>query len=120
MNNSFIELDNGYGTVYRFEIVEKLPARFFVWNIPYPGFLPVATDLRPGDPECFSVDTASLKAIEMDPTEAKILIKAAGYGIKNKKAAETAIKRQPKSGYMLRKKKLAEVALPILEKITER
>lgn len=118
MNKNFIELDNGYGTVYRFEIVEKIPAGFFVWNIPDPGFLPVATDLRPGDPECFNVNTASLKAIKMDPAEVKILIHAAGYGIKTKKAAETAIKRQPKSGYMLRKKQLAETALPILEKIT--
>lgn len=116
MNKNYIEHNNGYGTVYRFEIVEKIPAGFSVWNIPDPGFLPLCQNT--GDPDLCSVNTATLKAIVMDPAEIKILIHAASFGVKTKKAAETAIKRQPKSGYMLRKKQLAEAALPILEKIT--
>ena len=44
-----------------FEIVEKIPASFFVWNIGdnigLDEYIPICKDLHPGDKENFEIDT---------------------------------------------------------------
>lgn len=120
MRNSKIEngkifLNNGYGTVYTFEIVEKIPVGFEIWNIGGLGeYIPVCRTINGS---C-NVDIATLKAIKLLESEVAILNKAAGSGVKTLKIAKQTMKRVAKSAGMKRKQALAENALPILEKIT--
>ena len=64
-----------------FEIVEKIPAGFFVWNIGdnmgLDEYIPICKDLHPGDKDNFEIDTASLKAIKLPINEVKALRQAA-------------------------------------------
>lgn len=121
MKKQFIESRSMFNT-HRFEVVEKIPSGFFVWNIGdnmVEGYIPIAESLRPGDKDCYEIRESTLKAIALDPAAIKILRAAAGWGITSVKAANRAIKRQPKSYSTRRQKELAEAALPILETITE-
>ena len=116
-----IFLNNGYGTTYNFEIVEKIPAGFGIWNIPEIGngeYIPVYESLRPEDKDCYDVNTKTLKAVRLDKEEVAILRRAASCGADNVKSAKMALKRVAKSSMMKRKQVIAEKALPILEKIT--
>lgn len=53
-----------------FEIVEKIPAGFHVWNIGENmgtcEFIPVCEKLYPEDKEDYSVNTSTLKAVKAD------------------------------------------------------
>ena len=77
-----------------FEIVEKIPASFFVWNIGdnigLDEYIPICKDLYPGDKENFEIDTTSLKAIKLPIDEVKALREAAACGVNSKKTAEKA------------------------------
>ena len=117
----FIESKTMFNT-HRFEVVEKIPSGFFVWNIGdnmVDGYIPIAESVRPGDRSCYEIRRETLKAIALDPAAIKILRDAANWGITSVKAANRALKRQPKSYNTRRQKELAEAALPILESITE-
>lgn len=111
-----IDVNNGYGTTYIFEVVEKMPKNFEVWNIPQIGngeYIPIC---EAGKPD--KVNIATLKCIRLSEEEVFILHKAAGCGVKTVKSAKVALNRTAKSAFMKRKQILAEKALPILEKIT--
>lgn len=62
-----------------FEIVEKIPVRFFVWNIGENmgthEYIPVCEDLHPEDKDNYEINTATLKAVKVTPDEWKNLIK---------------------------------------------
>ena len=51
-----------FGKVDVFEIVDKIPTGFFVWNIGdnmgHDEYIPVCQDLRPGDKDCFEIGRA--------------------------------------------------------------
>lgn len=85
-----------FGKVDVFEIVDKIPTGFFVWNIGdnmcHDEYIPVCQDLRPGDKDCFEINTRSLKAIKLSPEEVQLLRKAAGYGVNSKETAEKALR----------------------------
>ena len=74
-----------FGKVDVFEIVDKIPTGFFVWNIGdnmgHDEYIPVCQDLRPGDKDCFEINTRTLKAIKLSLEEVKLLRKGAGYGV---------------------------------------
>ena len=79
-----------------FEIVEKIPVGFFVWNIGENmgthEYIPVCEDLHPEDKDDYSINPATLKAVKVSPEEWEKLNKAANWGIGNLKQAEKALK----------------------------
>ena len=106
-----------------FEIVEKIPAGFFVWNIGdnmgLDEYIPICKDLHPGDKDNFEIDTASLKAIKLPINEVKALRQAASWGVNSKSTAEKALKSK-RTGYNAdRKKKAATATIEIFQRITE-
>lgn len=110
-----------------FEVVNKIPVGYFIWNIGdnmgHDDYIPLCENLYQGlkksDPEYYSINQDTLKAIKLDLKEVKLLRKAASYGICSKKNALSAIKRNAKSSYQKRKKTLAEQTINIFERITE-
>ena len=106
-----------------FEIVEKIPAGFFVWNIGdnmgLDEYIPICKDLHPEDKENFEIDTASLKAIKLPINEVKALRQAASWGVNSKATAEKALKSKRKGYNADRKRKAATATIAIFERITE-
>ena len=105
-----------------FEIVEKIPAGFFVWNIGdnmgLDEYIPICKDLHPGDKDNFEIDTASLKAIKLSINEVKALRQAASWGVNSKSTAEKALKSK-RTGYNAdRKRKAATATIDIFKRIT--
>ena len=105
-----------------FEIVEKIPAGFFVWNIGdnmgLDEYIPICKDLHPEDKENFEIDTASLKAIKLPINEVKALRQAASWGVNSKATAEKALKSK-RTGYNAdRKRKAATATIDIFKRIT--
>lgn len=53
-----------FGKVDVFEIVDKIPTGFFVWNIGdnmgHDEYIPVCQDLRPGDKDSFEINARTL------------------------------------------------------------
>lgn len=109
-----IKHDNGYGATYIFEVVEKIPEGFEIWNIGGLGeYIPIC---EAGNPA--SVNISTLKAIKLNAEEVKILNSAAGKGDKTAKKAKSTLKRVAKTATMRRRQENARKALPILERIT--
>lgn len=109
-----IKHDNGYGTTYIFEVVEKIPEGFEVWNIGGLGeYIPICES---GNHASANINT--LKAIKLNTEEVKILNSAAGEGDKTAKKAKSTLKRVAKTATMRRRQEKARKALPILERIT--
>lgn len=107
-------LDNGYGTVYRFEIADHIPSGYVVWNIGdhmHDGYIPL-TMLKPGT---FEIRSDTLKAIALPPDEVALLRKAAAWGIDSKKHAALAAKRRKNPAEVA----LAKEALEIFKRISE-
>ena len=105
-----------------FEIVEKIPAGFFVWNIGdnmgLDEYIPICKDLHQEDKDNFEIDTASLKAIKLPINEVKALRQAASWGVNSKATAEKALKSK-RTGYNAdRKRKAATATIEIFERIT--
>ena len=105
-----------------FEIVDKIPGNFYIWNIGEnmgsDGWIPLAQDLKPGDKENFEINPETLKAIRLNPEEVQILRKAAGIGVNNLKAAEKALKSKRRGYWSDRKRKVAEMTIDIFRKIS--
>lgn len=106
-----------------FEIVEKIPVRFFVWNIGENmgthEYIPVCEDLHPGDKDNYEINTATLKAVKVAPDEWEKLDKAASWGVGNLKQAEKALKSK-RHGYTSdRKRAAAELTIEIFRRICE-
>ena len=105
-----------------FEIVEKIQAGFFVWNIGENmgsnEYIPLAQDLHPEDKESFEINTNTLKAIKLSPEEVSALRQAANWGVNNKSTAEKALKSK-RTGYNAdRKRKAATATIEIFNRIT--
>ena len=88
-----IIVNKAYRTDY-FEVVEKIPHGFFVWNIGdnmTSGYLPLCESAN--DPEYpGTINATTLKAIKMNENELEILKKVAGYGYTSKNAKKSGIK----------------------------
>ena len=87
--------------VHTFEIVNKIPLGFFVWNIGenmgHPEYIPLCEDLRPGNKKCYEINTSTLKAIKLPIEEVQFLRAVAHWGITSKAEAEKAIKASAKA-----------------------
>lgn len=105
-----------------FEIVDKIPENFFIWNIGEnmgsDEYIPLAQNLKPEDKENFEINPYTLKAIRLNPEEVQILRKAAGIGVNNLKAAEKALKSKRRGYWSDRKRKAAEMTIDIFRKIS--
>ena len=106
-----------------FEIVEKIPVGFFVWNIGENmgthEYIPVCEDLHPEDKDDYSINQATLKAVKVSPEEWEKLNKAGAWGVGNLKQAEKAIKSK-RHGYTSdRKRAAAELTIEIFRRICE-
>ena len=105
-----------------FEIVEKIPAGFFVWNIGdnmgLDEYIPICRDLHPEDKDSYDIDTKSLKAIKLPIDEVKALREAAACGVNSKKTAEKALRSKRKGYWSDRKRKAANATIEIFNKIT--
>lgn len=103
-----------------FEIVEKIPAGFFVWNIGdnmgHDEYIPICKDLHKED---FEIDTTDLKAIKLPIEEVKALRQAARCGVVSKATAEKALKSKRKGYNADRKRKAASATIEIFERITD-
>ena len=127
MKNIIIENNKIYGTALGktdiFEIVDKIPARFFVWNIGdnmgTREYIPVCEDLHPEDKDDYSINPATLKAVKVSPEEWEKLDKAANWGVGNLKQAEKALKSKRRGYTSDRKRAAAELTIEIFRRICE-
>lgn len=105
-----------------FEIVEKIPKNFFVWNIGEnmgsDEYIPLSEDLHPEDKNDYSINLATLKAIKLPQEEVKLLRDAASVGIVSKSTAEKALKSRRKGYWSNRKREQAEKTIEIFNRIT--
>ena len=106
-----------------FQIVEKIPQNFFVWNIGEnmgsDEYIPFAQELRPGDKENFEINLHTLKAIRLNPEDVQALRKAAHVGVNNLMSAVKALKSKRRGYWSDRKRKAAEMTIDIFRKISE-
>ena len=106
-----------------FEIVEKIPVGFFIWNMGENmgthEYIPVCEDLHPEDKDDYSINPATLKAVKVSPEEWEKLNKAGAWGVGNLKQAEKALKSK-RHGYTSdRKRAAAELTIEIFRRICE-
>ena len=101
-----------------FEIVEKIPSNYFVWNIGEnmgtDEYIPICEDLYPGDKDNYDINTSTLKAIKLSREEVETLREAAHVGITSKKAAERALKSKRRGYWSDRKREQATKTIDIL------
>ena len=106
-----------------FEIVEKIPVGFFVWNIGENmgthEYIPVCEDLHPEDKDNYEINAATLKAVKVAPDEWEKLDKAANWGVGNLKQAEKALKSKRRGYTSDRKRAAAELTIEIFRRICE-
>lgn len=105
-----------------FEIVEKIPAGFFVWNIGEnmgtDEYIPICEDLHPEDKDNYEINASTLKAIRLSREEVETLREAAHIGIVSKKTAEKALKSKRRGYWSDRKREQAEKTIDIFKRIT--
>ena len=105
-----------------FEIVDKIPLGFYIWNIGEnmgsDEWIPLAQDLKPGDKENFEINPYTLKAIRLNPEEVQALRQAAHVGVNNLKSAEKALKSKRRGYWSDRKRKAAKMSIDIFRKIS--
>ena len=129
--NTIIKIENG--KIYTesnlndrndvFEIVEKIPSGFFVWNIGEnmgdDEYIPICEDLHPEDKDNYEINQNTVKAIKLSVEEVKALRKAAHVGIVSKKTAEKALMSKRRGYWSDRKRAEAEKTIDIFKRITE-
>ena len=128
--NTIIKIENG--KIYTksnlnnrndiFEIVEKIPAGFFVWNIGEnmgtDEYIPICEDLHPEDKDNCEINTSTLKAIRLSCEEVETLREAASVGINSKQTAERALKSKRRGYWSDRKRAEAKKTIDIFNRIT--
>ena len=89
-----------------FEVVEKIPAGFFVWNIGKnmgtDEYIPICEDLHPEDKDNYEINASTLKAIRLSREDVEALRKAAHVGINSKKEKAFSGVRFPGLFYLIR------------------
>ena len=110
------------GKIQTYEVVEKIPEGFFVWNIGEnmgdDEYIPICEDLHPEDKENYEINTSTLKAIKLSREEVETLREAAHVGIVSKTTAEKALKSKRRGYWSDRKREEAEKTIDIFKRIT--
>lgn len=105
-----------------FEIVEKIPRNYFVWNIGEnmgtDEYIPICEDLHQEDKDNYEINPYTLKAIRLSIEEVKALREAAQVGVNSKKTAEKALKSKRRGYWSDKKREQAEKTIDIFNKIT--
>ena len=106
-----------------FEIVEKIPVGFFVWNIGENmgthEYISVCENLHQENKNDYSINPATLKAVKVAPDEWEKLDRAASWGVGNLKQAEKALKSKRKGYTADKKRAAAELTIEIFHRICE-
>lgn len=102
-------------TKHEFEVVERIPANYIVWNIGnnmVNGYLPFAQPLGYGH----KIDTETLKAIPLEQEKINTVNYAASEGLNTIEKMENYIKKYQSNQkqYIIRKVKAIKEALLIL------
>ena len=123
-----IKIENGkiysefLGCADVFEIVGRIPANFFVWNIGENmgthDYIPLCEDLHPEDKENYEINPATLKAIRVTPEEWEKLNDAASVGVNSLQTAAKALKSKRRGYWSDRKRAAAELTIDIFMKIS--
>ena len=112
-----------FGKSSSYEVVEKIPVGFFVWNIGEnmgtDEYIPICEDLHPEDKDNYEIKTSTLKAIKLSREDVEALREAAQVGINSKKTAERALKSKRRGYWSDRKREQAEKTIDIFKRITE-
>lgn len=112
-----------FGKSSSYEVVEKIPAGFFVWNIGENmgthEYIPVCQYMNPGDKESFEINPDTLKAVKVTPEEWEKLNKAAAWGVGNLLQAEKALKSKRRGYTADRKREVAKMTIEIFRNICE-
>ena len=128
--NTIIKIENG--KIYTesnlndrndvFEIVEKIPIHYFVWNIGEnmgtDEYIPICEDLHPEDKDNYEINPNTVKAIKLSVEEVKALRKAASWGVYSMATAEKALKSKRRGYWSDRKRAEAEKTIDIFKRIT--
>lgn len=128
--NKIIKIENG--KIYKestlidrkdiFEIVEKIPTGFFIWNIGdnmgNDEYIPICEDLHPEDKDNYEINPRTIKAIKLSVEEVKALREAAHVGVVSKTTAEKALKNKRRGYWSDRKREQAEKTIDIFKRIT--
>lgn len=111
-----------WGKENTYEIIDKIPSNFFIWNIGENigthEYIAIAEWLEPGNKDNYSIKPETVKVIPVKPDEWEKLNKAANVGIDSLKTAEKALKSKRRGYWSDRKKKEAENTIEIFRKIT--
>lgn len=118
-----ITTKNTCGNTRTYEVVDKIPAGFFVWNIGEnmgtDEYIPICEDLHPENRNDYSINPETVKAIRLDTKDVKSLRRAAGYGINSKQTAEKALKSKRRGHMTDKKRALATETIDIFNRISE-
>lgn len=121
MKNTITTKDT-FGNLRDYEVVEKIPSGFYVWNIGEnmgtDEYIPICEDLHPEDKDNYEINPDTIKAIKLNAEEVKALRKAANIGVNSKKTAEKALKSKRRGYWSDRKREQAEKTIDIFNKIT--
>lgn len=121
--NKTITTKDTFGNSISYEVVEKIPSGFFVWNIGENmgthEYIPVCQYMNPGNKENFEINTDTLKAVKVTPEEWKKLNKAAAWGVGNLLQAEKALKSKRRGYTADRKREVAKMTIEIFRNICE-
>ena len=105
-----------------FEIVGRIPANLFVWNIGdnmgTHDYIPLCADLHPEDKENYEINPATLKAVKVTPEEWKKLSDAASIGVNSLQTAAKALKSKRRGYWSDRKRAAAELTIDIFMRIS--
>lgn len=108
--------------IHVFEIVEKIPAGFFIWNIGENmgthEYIPLCEDLHPENKDDYSIKCTTLKAIRVTPEEWGKLNDAASVGVNSLQTAVNALKSKRRGYWSDRKRAAAKLVIDIFEKIS--
>lgn len=121
--NKTITTKDAFGKSRSYEVVEKIPLGFFVWNIGEnmgdDEYIPICEDLHPGDKDNYEINPITVKAIKLSIEEVKALREAAHVGIVSKTTAERALKSKRRGYWSDKKREQAEKTIDIFKRITE-
>ena len=105
-----------------YEIVERIPVNFFIWNIGENmgthDYIPLCEDLHPGDKDNYEINPATLKAIRVTPEEWRKLNDAANVGVNSLQTAAKALKNKRRGYWSGRKRAAAELTIDIFMRIS--
>ena len=126
MTNIKIENEKIYSETFGktdvFEIVERIPSNFFVWNIGENmgthDYIPLCEDLHPENKDDYSINAATLKAIRVTPEEWEKLNDAASFGVNSLQTAAKALKSKRRGYWSDRKRAAAELTIDIFMKLS--